>query len=292
MCACKVESSEVCAIMTTFEPEPSILDRVSKIREQVGRLILVNDSGSEKVKNLLNEWLLGTDKVSLIHNIENLGIAYSLNVGIQLAKKHDYKWLLTLDDDSRLNDNFVTRLLQNQEHAMLHYNVGLISLSREESRYPSAPRFEIKRGVITSGSLIDVNIYDLVGGFREELFIDLVDYEFCLRIRRLGYVVLKSSEFGMIHPVGSSTIHKILGLEFSTYNHPPFRRYYISRNSIVLARENLINDPAFSLVLLFDVFLTFIKVVLFERDKAEKVSCMMKGVAHGLLSRMGRVTPP
>lgn len=288
MCSLKVRSGEICVIMTTFDPEPSIADRISDIIPQVGHIILVNDSGSEKVKNKLYDLFSTSDKISLIHNETNSGIAYSLNVGVQLANKIGYSWLLTLDDDSRVKKDFVDKLLQSYEMAISQYKVGIISLSRENNQGETKPIIVTKRGAITSGSFFSFNVFELAGGFREELFIDLVDYDFCIKIRKLGYSILKSSEVGMFHPVGKITSHNLFGYNIKTYNHPAFRKYYIARNSIVLSKENIIYDPLLSFVLIWDVFYTFIKVLLFEVEKVEKVKCLVKGVFHGVINKFDR----
>jgi len=290
VCDLKIGVDDVCAIMTTFDPEPSIFDRVSEISDQVGHLILVNDSGSGKVKNSLNDWLPSSEQITLIHNSENVGIARSLNTGIKQAKELGYSWLLTLDDDSKLNKDLVLKLLQSYKNSLTQHNVGLISLSRSDNQTISKSSIEIKRGVITSGSLFNINVFDMTGGFREELFIDLVDYEFCIQIRKLGYVVLKSSEFGMEHSVGDTTNIKFLGLNIKVFNHSPFRKYYIARNSIVLAKENFLTDPLFSAVLLFDVFSTFLKVMFFENEKITKFKFLSKGIFHGVLNKLGRLS--
>ena len=182
MCSSINSVSEVCAIMTTFEPGPSIVDRISDISDQVRHVILVNDSGSEKVKINLNNWLPKSDQVTLIHNSENIGIASSLNAGVKQAKELGYSWFLTLDDDSRIYKDIVSKLIQFHDASISKYKVGIISLSRYNDQSQSKSSVEIKRGVITSGSLFNINIFELVGGFREELFIDLVDYEFCIQI--------------------------------------------------------------------------------------------------------------
>ena len=44
--------------------------------------------------------------------------------------------------------------------------------------------------VITSGSFIPISIFNDVGFMREELFIDFVDIDWCLRARAKGYEIV------------------------------------------------------------------------------------------------------
>ena len=94
----------------------------------------------------------------------------------------------------------------------------------------------------------------------------------------------------MEHPVGDTTSYNVLGLNIKVFNHSPFRKYYIARNSIVLAKENIFNDPLFSAVLIFNVFSTFVKILFFEKQKLKKIKFLCKGVFHGEINKLGRIT--
>ena len=108
-------------------------------------------------------------------------------------------------------------------------------------RYPdeSASGFSWRerKTVITSGSLVSVGVYDAIGPFRDAFFIDHVDDEYCLRARKMGYRVLSTCKPVMLHSVGASTLHRLLWKKTGVTNHPPFRRYYMTRNHIILMKE-------------------------------------------------------
>ena len=55
---------------------------------------------------------------------------------------------------------------------------------------------------MTSGSLLDLSAYEAVGPFMDELFIDQVDNEFCLRLRAAGFSVLEAGEATLQSPSG------------------------------------------------------------------------------------------
>jgi len=58
--------------------------------------------------------------------------------------------------------------------------------------------------LLSSGSLVPLDVIDKVGGMEEELFIDQVDTEWCLRARSMGYRVFGA--FGAIleHRLGEA----------------------------------------------------------------------------------------
>lgn len=96
-----------------------------------------------------------------------------------------------------------------------------------ERRCPADGRLWVeKRGIVTSGSLLPLTAYERVGPFREDFFIDAIDYVFCMRARAKGFRVVKVCRLGMTHCLGHMTKHRVLGIRVETYNYSPVRRYY------------------------------------------------------------------
>jgi GT2 family glycosyltransferase len=63
-------------------------------------------------------------------------------------------------------------------------------------------RFEEKLVVITSGNLLKVSAFERIGGFREDLFIDSVDFDFCLRLKKSGYRIMRCNQAILYHSLG------------------------------------------------------------------------------------------
>jgi rhamnosyltransferase len=85
-----------------------------------------------------------------------------------------------------------------------------------------------------------------IGGFREDYFIDQVDHEFCLRARAHGHQVVISRKPVMAHSVGESggVWMPWLGV---LPNHPPVRKYYIARNTVVTVKGYWRREPQWCL---------------------------------------------
>jgi rhamnosyltransferase len=84
---------------------------------------------------------------------------------------------------------------------------------------------------ITSGSILNIKIALEVGGFDENLFIDEVDNEFCLRLISRNYSTLKFGNIQMNHQFG--TTKKVLTPKLKYENrviYSPLRNYYNTRN--------------------------------------------------------------
>jgi len=94
---------------------------------------------------------------------------------------------------------------------------------------------------ITSGNMLNLELYKENGPCREDFFIDFVDIEYCLRAKKKGLRVTTLDSVVMEHHIGKP--RKVLF--FTTTNHPPSRRYYITRNRIAVWREYFSVDPEY-----------------------------------------------
>ncbi len=147
-----------------------------------------------------------------------------------------------------------------------------------------------KRTLITSGCLLKISTFRDVGGFDESLFIDLVDFDFCTKLRKSGRTIVLLNKVGMDHRVGNSRTVRLLNQKIVIYNHSPFRLYYQMRNVFSFARKHLPFDPLLCLYLLLDVFRLPLKTLFFEKQKPARFYYLARGLLDGLLSRQGKLT--
>jgi len=102
---------------------------------------------------------------------------------------------------------------------------------------------------VSSGSLTNVKIAKSIDGFDEKLFIDHVDHDFCLRLYRAGFYVIRANKVWIFHEIGKIKkiyilhgIGKITGIKwllkpYHILNHPPIRIYYQTRNLLYMLRK-------------------------------------------------------
>jgi len=67
-----------------------------------------------------------------------------------------------------------------------------------------------------------------------ELFLDLVDYELCLRIRDAGLAIIVNPLSRLTHGMGNPQVIKIFGISIRANNYSALRWYYYFRNSAFL----------------------------------------------------------
>ena len=284
-------SSTLCAIITTYRPRAALIQCVQSIRQQVGAIIIIDDGDSPENVVKLHAWFEGIEAMIILHQPNNLGIAAALNRGVEQARKLGYQWLLTLDDDSIPQGDMVGRLCWHLEQLQSQGRIGCLGMGwhREAPLKDSRlPRWREKRGIITSGSLFSLAAYDAVGGFREEFFIDCVDYDFCLRLRSRGYRIIQILECGFQHSLGLSKQHRLLGFTIDTYTHDPQRLYYWFRNATVLALEYIGADPLYTCAVGKGLAGKILAIMLWETQRRQRFKAVFSGVVDGLKHRMGK----
>lgn len=274
---------KVLAGIVTFNPDIDRLkNNITAILPQVDQLVIV-DNGSKNI-DIIEEL---TESLTLIKLYKNKGIAAALNVIGQYAIDHEYEWFLTLDQDTVVRDNLI--------ETYLHYThlpqIGLLSigykdLNKEENSFKDNNNVVEKIDLaITSGTLMNTKSFKQTKGFDDKMFIDLVDFDICIQLKRLGYYIYQLNLVGFFHEIGEGKERLFRGRTVFVYNHSAFRKYYIARNSIYLIKKYGWNKDTRKMFIFARDELG--KVVFFEEHKWQKIYAMMKGFIVGLFMKVG-----
>lgn len=280
--------SPVCAVVVAYFPDERFRERIAVVLAQVPLVIVVDNTPRSDLRGELGE--LGT-RVRVIENGSNLGIASALNTGLRLAEEMGYRWLLTLDQDTECDHDMVETLLEVKaacvaDFAVIGSNYRDPRNDRKTKEDNAFPQWQERKTVITSGSLIDVAKAISAGGFREDFFIDQVDHEFCLRMRRCGYRIGITRKVIMSHSVGKADGAYIPFI--GTFpNHPPIRKYYITRNSLVTIGCYWRYDPDWCARRLARLLFGFLLLATLEHDRRAKIRAYFAGIRDAILKRMG-----
>jgi rhamnosyltransferase len=181
-------------------------------------------------------------KYIVIKNSKNFGIAKALNQLIACARKNDYQWIITLDQDSTSDSLLVKKLclgIKKYPHTVMVtpyiIDINFMSLTNYKSLH--LPESEIVQICQTSGTLTNVDAITSVGGFEERLFIDHVDHEMCLRLRRHGYNIVRMNSTYLLHEVGKGKKIEFFGKRIAYHYYNPKRVYYQTRNLLYILRK-------------------------------------------------------
>jgi len=141
---------------------------------------------------------------------------------------------------------------------------------------------------LTSGALMPAWVFDRIGYFASEYFIDQVDVEYSFRIRAAGYLLADSREAVLLHSAGSPKRLSFLGFSFQPSHHGAVRRYYMSRNRVVVFRKYLRIFPRWVMQSMNEALRETIKCFVAEQDRPRKFCYLLLGSWDGLTGRMGR----
>jgi rhamnosyltransferase len=283
-----LSEDSVCAVVVTFHPGPDLVTNLNLLSRQVEHIVVVDNGSGVEALSLLDS-LKDQFRCTILCNGTNLGIAAALNRGCQFAVEHNFAWIVTFDQDSTVTENFIQALLLDAEQVK---DLGMISpryVDRRSNKAIPLPKTPSGRLIttLTSGSLLQTEAYIKAGPFNENLFIDCVDIEYCLRLRSMGRCIAESGNAVLLHSLGKTTFHKMFGRNLPVTNHSPTRRYYMTRNSLYVScryprerswiRHNSLNT-----------FIDAMKILLFEKQKLAKLRFMIKGIVDCLRGRMGQ----
>ena len=212
------------------------------------------------------------DEVLVIDNTNNnIGVAAALNIGLKKALEEKFDWVLTMDQDSVFEHGALDELKKIAFTAK--DDIAIVSpfhLTAKAKR--KSVEIEEVRFTMTSGNLVKSGL----GFFEEKLFIDSVDNEYCLRLRKNGYKIIRVNQAVLYHELG--TLKKIW-LGFSTIVHPASRRFYITRNMLYVMSKY----PGFIPFGLKELIKAFVLIILVEDDKINKLAAMIKGIRNARL---------
>lgn len=281
----------------TYFPDTEFIERLNRIRSQVSRVIVIDNTDEGRSTAPLLDIQESAD-LEIIRNNDNLGVGAALNQGLTRAKELLYPWVIMFDQDTWVTPDLVNTLSEIYKLQSDPELVAIIGCSFEDKNLGlsahensvDGPLFMETQTVITSGSLISTDIFALAGPFRSDFFIDFVDHEYCLRLRRLGYKIVVSAKPLMIHALGHATKFRFatgIGV-FSIVltNRSPLRRYFMTRNGLLVARNYFTAAPKWVIRSSLSLLLFAILKIPFEgTDRWNKFRATLYGVLDAIRSR-------
>ncbi|RII31699.1 MAG: glycosyltransferase family 2 protein [Geobacter sp.] len=282
--------SNVAAVVVLYYPDSDVYMNIASYLDQVDLVILVDNSDDPAFE--LIERLAHNTKVLPIINNCNLGIASALNIGAREAISKGYSFLLTMDQDSFATPGMVDTLKEYYD-GQEGQQVSIVSpfhLTTINGIPDSGlTTFEEVETVWTSGNLLRLSAYQSVGPFEEDLFIDFVDHEYCLRLKRYGYRIIQSNKAILHHNIGNN-LRKVcvLSAPLIVSNHSPLRRYYITRNRFWVANKYR-EFKKFCRIDRRRFFAELVTILLFEDQKIEKFKMIVRGYRDYIAGKMGKL---
>lgn len=294
----KIEN--ICVIVVTFYPDLDTLKcQLLSLTGQVDQIVIVDNGSDFDVERWSAELCLSN--VAVLPLDGNYGIAKAHNLGIAYARDHGATYVLLMDQDSIPADDMVGQLM---EVASANKNVAAVGPRYFDDRQCNPPPFIAVKGfklerylckdgqrfvytdyLISSGCLIPMATIGVVGGMREDFFIDYVDIEWGLRAKAHGFQSFGACGAYMHHSLGDAP-QRFFGKQIPV--HSPLRHYYHVRNAILLYKEGWV-PWNWKVVDGWRLLLKFGYYSLMTKPRVMHCFMMIKGMWHGVRGKSGMI---
>jgi len=282
---------KIYSLLVAYNPDSVELNNaISRLKAQTDMVLVCNNSDYDVE--------FSDGKVRVFNFGENLGIAKAQSFGMEWAFENGADFVLQMDQDSLPSENMVDQLYTAFKSLTEQgCRVGLVGPQDYDKVTGDVNEARLNKGTIipntryvnvdstlSSGSLIPKAAFESVGSMLDELFIDVVDQEYCWRLRSKGFTIVKNNEARLAHRLGNGKI-KIFNL-LNVGVPTPFRHYYSVRNTIYLLRCSY--APLFWKITAIPKIVFKILVYPFFLDQGFlRLKFMLKGVRDGVLGNLG-----
>lgn len=268
--------AKIAGVVIIYYPDyKKLLFNIGTFVDKIEQLFVVFNSpvSDENVNDLNSRY----SNLQFIINNENIGIAAALNQTAQRVLNLGYEWLLTMDQDSCfLSEDFFETFERN-----IDQNIAIFSPNPElsgDAKVENTDTTEEILCAITSGSLLNLKIWNKIGGFEEKLFIDEVDNDYCLKAISSGFKIIRFVNIPLIHELGQNKAVSFLLKKYSIIIHPPLRNYYIFRNNLYIFRKYKKEFPKFVRSRKIILLKVFLKIILFSSERAQNWRFIIRGI--------------
>lgn len=242
-----------CSIIVLYNPNSEeISNFLNQLIKTKYHLFIIDNSEKKLPQEL--DIFINESCVTYICFKENKGLAFAQNRGLKEAISRKFYSITLFDQDSFISSknykklvrdfrlskfDIMSPLIQSKkdefkvEESLKINRIGWpVPISIDESKYLHPADI-----VIASGLTCSLKIFEEVGFFKNEYFIDYLDIEWCLRARNKEKKIVVNSSVILFHTIG---IHQENYWVFKPQAHQPERTFYQFRNNLALFREEYI----------------------------------------------------
>jgi rhamnosyltransferase len=301
----------VATVIVTYNPNINLFKHViDRACKETDKVVIVDNNSANK-KQIMELCKKYNDKCYFLSMPFNLGVPYALEIGSKyILKKFEPEWILFLDQDSILLRNAIQKpfSIYNNLTDTFKKRIGIIALGWSLYRERKI-NFRIYETIYHSfsGTILRAELVNKIT-FRRNFFLDQADYDLYDNVRKLGYRILVINENLLLHFRGKLCnipfITKILNtclsfltkhlklkalgqlplseyLEYVDYE-PPWRFYYIARNSTILLLEGKKDIIAYLTSLIYRLL-----TIIYVNGILLAMKSLLLGLFHGLMKYEG-----
>lgn len=274
-------ANSIIAGIVLYNPDLERLQlNVDAIKNDVDSILLV-DNNSKNISEI--QFFANKQGIDLIQNEKNEGLPRTFNAMIKFANKNGFGNLLLLDQDSICANNLINRYKANISNDYVCITPRIIHRLKEyEAKYSinSESEKELIIESINSGTLINLNILPPDIKFNEHLFVDCVDFDFFLQLKKRNLKVLRVNSTSLFCDLGNLRVHYLFNKPFFSNNYSIFRLEKQAKDRVIFIFSHF-KEPLARKVFFLSI-LGYFTLILFEKRKFSKLIAIFKGICKGI----------
>lgn len=298
----KMGASVVAAVVVTFNRKDLLKQCLSSLVHQTLPLKVIhvvdNASTDGTLDELVREGWGGQRNIEILALSENTGGAGGFTAGLAHAIKQS-EWVWMMDDDASPHPNALEELMKIATDTGTIYGslavhdsepawttkvlIPPLGVVKQAHAVPAQAEVEL---IPFLGFLVHRDLVEKIGLPDKEFFIAADDAEYCLRARRAGAKILIAGKSQIEHPKAKSEDFRILGKNIIYLSLPPWKRYYDTRNRLLIARKHY-GARLFTQAIPGSL-IRFLAALLKEPNKPMQAYAFFAGFIDGLLGIKGR----
>lgn len=250
-----MSSPTITAIIVTYNRKKLLERCLSAITTQTRRpdaVLVIDNASTDGTPAWLHKWMpLHLPQATLIALDQNTGGAGGFAAGMKLAFENGAEWVWMMDDDAEPHPEALEQLMRVATDPSHVY--GSLAVCGDETSWLTTvlnpPLGEVERpedvpehaevqSLPFLGFLIHRDLVARIGLPDTGYFIAADDVEYCVRAQRAGAKIIMAGRSRIEHPKSRPYKVKVLGRTLTCLALPPWKRYYDTRNRLLIARRH------------------------------------------------------
>lgn len=276
------------------------LSAIDKQSRKVDIYVIVDNASTDSTREFLEShgWCDRQD-VDVLFTQQNLGGAGGFSVGLDRALGRGAEWVWMMDDDAEPHDDALAELVAVATEPSNVY--GSLAVNGADTSWlmtiTEAPAFTT--GMVDQvpaqaevqmlpflGFMIHRDLVGRIGLPDPGFFIAADDVEYCVRARKIGARIIVAGRSRIEHPKSRPYKIRLPGLTLTGLALPPWKRYYDTRNRLLIARRHY--GVRFFTHTIPGSLVRMVATLLTEPQKYGQFKAFIAGFVDGLRGRTGK----
>lgn len=259
------------AVVVLYNPTLMEIENINSYIDKVDYAVIVDNSdtdNSDKVFSIIDR----SKKIDYYTEKKNLGLCKGLNLGIEKLKEKGCEWAILFDADSKIGSD-IFAIYKNAIHDYKNDEVAVFAPVHifDRSNNGAYKGYKEVSWSMTSGWLVNIAIFEKQGGFFEDLFVDGLDMDYCLKSHENGYKVIECGEAIINHKPAETK--QFFWFKYGIAS--PYR-YYMQARQLIWCWKRY-KKPRMLGIYMYKWF----KIVFLFPEKKKYIDEMIKGTRDG-----------